>query len=177
MLGIKAIVRVYFIFVLCILLFSGQGLASQKALSRSEKLISSMRKSLNRVTEEIRKATEKFDISLVNCLKQKETEIKNYINASLRNQENLRSAWKVRDEKGMERFGKLIEIGHGKVEEIRDSLKDCYKGEIPDKKRTKVKLIVPEGQEREDLDDIFPPEEEEGETEKVPIVPPASPYE
>lgn len=149
--------------------------ALEDHLQKAEKFISSMRGSLDNVAVEIRKATEKSDVSLVNCLRQKEGAMKNYVDASMKNQENLRSAWKVKDMKEADRFIKLIEMAHKNVKDIELSLKECYKGEVGEKK-TNVRVIRPPGGGEEVAEELFPEEEEGGEPEGFPAVPPASPF-
>jgi len=167
-------------FVLLVLLtaltvLEKDSIAKDNHLKKSNKLIAGMRKSLNVVTRKIKKASDKSDISLINCLKQKEALIKTYINRSLRNQENLRSAWKMNDTKQADRFLGLIEVAAKKVEEIEAKLKECYKGELIEDK-TKVRVIKPEGEyQDESLEELFP-ETETGEPEDLPLDPPASPY-
>jgi hypothetical protein len=142
----------------------------------AEKSLSSMRKSLDHVAKLIRKAIDKSDVSLVNCLKQKEALMKTYFNRALRNHDNLRAAYKANDAKQSARFLKLIQASQKKVKEIEESLKDCKKGEIVEDK-TKVKVIKPEGDlEETTVDELFPGGEP-GEPEGIPIVPPASPYQ
>jgi hypothetical protein len=170
-------VRLFCALFLALIFFGSGSLNAQETLKRAEKLISSMRSSLDNVALEIRKATEKSDVSLVNCLKQKERAMKNYVNASLRNQENLRAAVKVRDSKEEKRFFKLIELAHKNVKEIEEKLKECKRGEEGER-RTKVTVIKPEGGlQEEQIDEIFPEGTVEGESpDGYPPVPPASPY-
>ena len=149
---------------------------AQDSLKKAEKLISSMRSSLDNVAVEIRNATEKSDVSLVNCLKQREGSMKNYVDASLRNQENLRSAYKAKDVKETDRFLNLVDIAYKKVKEIEDKLKECWKGEEGERK-TKVIVIKPEGgPEGETIDQVYPEQEQGDPQEGFPPVPPASPF-
>ena len=165
-----------FMLIFLAALIVARSAAADDFLKRAEKLLSSMRGSLDLVAVEIRKATDKSDVSLVNCLKQREASMKNYVKASLRNQENLRSALKVKDLKEEQRFLKLIETAHTNVKEIEEKLKECWKGEIGEK-RTKVVVIKPEGGvQEEQIEEMFPEGEEGTGEEGFPPVPPASPY-
>jgi hypothetical protein len=135
-----------------------------------------MRRSIDRVAELIKKGKAKSDISLINCLRQKEALMKTYLNRALRNQDNLRAAFKANDEVQSKRFVKLIKASEKKVRDIESSLKDCKKGEIVED-GTKVKVIKPEGlMEQEDIEEMFPEDIPE-EPESMPLVPPSSPYE
>ena len=149
--------------------------AQNDPLSKAEKLISSMRTSLNKMAAQIRKATDKSDISLINCLKKKEDQMKRYEKVSMRNYENLQASWKVADKRQTDKFFKLIELALKRVKELEAGIRECHKGEI-DEDVTKVNVIKPEEDSGEvTIEDIFQ-EETTGEPEDLPIVPPSSPY-
>jgi hypothetical protein len=160
--------------VFCFAVF--KSLLAQEELKKAEKLISSMRGSLDHVAVEIRKAIEQSNISLVNCLRQKEQIMKNYTDASTRNQENMRTAYKNKDTKEVGRFYKLIEIAQKNVKDLEARLKECWEGEIQEK-ATKVMVIKPEGAtDQETIEELYPEKGQVQDGDRLPVVPPASPF-
>ena len=101
--------------------------------------------------------------------------MKEYMDGALRNQENLRSAWKARDSRETNRFLSLIAQGHKKFKEVEASIKECYGKDISED-GTRVEVIKPEGAIEDELIDTLFPDEGKDPVEDMPAVAPASPF-